>query len=97
MGENHREVAAGTIGIAEGIDLVGRVVEGEGIYGSLRGTGLPEVGPLSDQGKTIELLAKMASLFRENECDPQKTTHSPVYAKLLVEYGLARHEQYQDR
>jgi hypothetical protein len=96
MGENNRrEVATGTIGIAEGIDLVGRIVEGEGMYGSLKGTGLPEVGPLSDQGKTVELLTKVAVLFREHECNPAKTTNSPAYEKLLCEYGLGNHTQYK--
>jgi hypothetical protein len=71
-----------TIGVVEGIDLLARVVEGEGFYGHLKNVKLPEIGPYKDLTQLENTLSGIAVLYKKLEESVTETISSDEYAQM---------------
>lgn len=78
------------IGIHNGLDLVARVIVGEGWYGLIRNTKLNEVGPFTNQDQTHEALVDIIQVYDKYKCNAHKTLISPEYNTILKKYGVKR-------
>jgi hypothetical protein len=82
------QIGPRTVGMCKGLDLVARVIVGEGFFGSIKGAGLPEIGPLHSDAKIIEALTKIVGVYEKYSNDPKKTVESPEYMEIMQSYNL---------